>query len=150
MLNSTELAHRAAISDVIFAYARSLDRHEWNLLRSILTDEVDTDFTAATGQPPARLQAEQLVQGLQHLLGREGLKTQHLSTNHTYEITEPTATATSYYVAQHFLPDLTDSKSFIVHGYYTWHLNVSSGKWQISGIKVHVDWISGTPDILNY
>ena len=39
-----DLLDRAAIADVIYAYAQGLDRRDWVLYRSIFDDAVDFDF----------------------------------------------------------------------------------------------------------
>ena len=45
------LLDRAAISDVVHAYATGLDRRDWKLYRSIFMDQIEMDFESVGIQP---------------------------------------------------------------------------------------------------
>ncbi len=78
------LVDRAAISEVVLGYATGLDRRDWDLYRSIFTDEIEMDFSSL-GIPAGRVDADQWVADAELLFaGFEA--TQHLSANHVYEL----------------------------------------------------------------
>ena len=78
------LTDRAAISDVVIRYARSLDMQDWEMCRSCFSDDIEQDYSDFRGEPPSTIGADAFV-----ALRREaltGIKTQHLSTNHAVSV----------------------------------------------------------------
>ncbi|BAZ27367.1 hypothetical protein NIES4073_82850 [Kalymmatonema gypsitolerans NIES-4073] len=98
------LLDRAEISDIVTRYAMGMDLQDWKLFRSCLSDQVEADYSEATGQPAATLKANDFVAFIQSILSTEKLRTQTLSTNNAITIEGDRATCVSYYVAQHYLP----------------------------------------------
>ena len=43
------LADRLAIEDLLTRYAHAVDRHDWDLYRSVFTDDAHIDYTSAGG-----------------------------------------------------------------------------------------------------
>lgn len=138
------LLDRAEISDVVILYAMGMDLQDWELFRSCLCDEVEADYSQATGQPAAIMKANDFVAFIQGILSTEGLRTQTLSTNQAITIEGDRATCVSYYVAQHYL----SGEVFNVYGWYTDTLIRTAQGWKISGVKVTVRWATGNPQIL--
>ena len=58
-----DLLDRAAIIDVMSAYATGLDARDWPLWRSIFLDETVFDLSSWSGQPARRLDADRVVAG---------------------------------------------------------------------------------------
>jgi hypothetical protein len=78
------LADRAAISDVVHRYATALDTRDWDLYRSIFTDEIEMNY-GSTGGVPERMKADDWVDRWRaQFAGFDA--TQHLSANHVYDI----------------------------------------------------------------
>jgi hypothetical protein len=73
-----ELGDRTAVSDVILAFARSLDLKDWEGCRCCFLDEIETDYSDLRGEPPSRTSASDFVAKRRAAL--EHLKTLHLST----------------------------------------------------------------------
>ena len=63
-MTDTRLEDRAHISDRVIGYATSLDRREWTLLRSLMTDEVHIDYTDFDPQLDLTLTADDVLDGL--------------------------------------------------------------------------------------
>ena len=95
------LLDRAAISDVVHAYATGLDRREWELFRSIFTDTIEMDFRSV-GLRVGTYDAQEWVRDAARLF--KGFKaTQHTSTNHVHELRGDEATCISNMQAEHFI-----------------------------------------------
>jgi hypothetical protein len=143
------LLDRAEISDIVTRYAMGMDLQDWKLFRSCLSDQVEADYSEATGQPAATLKANDFVAFIQSILSTEKLRTQTLSTNNAITIEGDRATCVSYYIAQHYLPkDSGSGEAFNVHGWYTDTLIQTAQGWKISGVKVTVRWTTGNPEVL--
>ena len=141
---------RAEISDVVTRYAAGMDFQDWTMFRSCLTDEIEADYSEATGQSAATMRAEDFVAFVRNLLGTPGLRTQTLSTNHAITVKGDTATCVSYYIAQHYLPqDDSSGEAFNVYGWYTDTLIRTVQGLKIRKLKVTVRWATGNPQILN-
>ena len=50
VLTLETLLERAAISDVVNAYATGVDTRDWALYRSVFADEIAIDFTSWSGE----------------------------------------------------------------------------------------------------
>jgi len=141
------LLDRAEISDLLIRYTTDLDTKDWELLHSCFTETIATDFSSVGGPAAATTQAGDFIAFLRQFLGRDGLRTQHLSTNHVICIDCDSATCVSYIVAQHHLPE-GSGDDFIVHGYYTDALARTPQGWRISKRKFTLGWTTGNPQIL--
>ena len=148
------LLDRAAISDVVNAYATGLDRRDWTLYRSIFTDEIDMDF-ASVGIRPGRYAADEWVKDASRLFaGFEA--TQHTSTNHVHTLRGDRATCVSNMQAEHFVAreegDGLDGgrERWTIGGYYTNELvrtpSVPLG-WKLEKVTLTVTWSSGNPEV---
>src|SRR5215813_4378655 len=81
----SELKDRTAVSDVILAFARSLDMKDWEGCRRCFLDEIETDYSDLRGERPSRASASDFVAKRRAAL--EHLKTLHLrSEEHTSEL----------------------------------------------------------------
>lgn len=143
------LLDRAAISDVVHAYATGLDRGDWTLYRSIFTDEIEMDFESV-GIRPGLYQANDWVRDARRLFaGFEA--TQHTSSNHVHEIRGDTATCVSSMRAEHFVTaapgDPPEACRWTIGGYYTNELVRMSAGWKLRKITLIVTWSHGNPDV---
>jgi 3-phenylpropionate/cinnamic acid dioxygenase small subunit len=139
------LTDRAAISDVVIRYARSLDMQDWEMCRSCFADDIEQDYSDFRGEPPASIKADAFV-----ALRREaltGIKTQHLSTNHAVSVEGDGAVCISAMVIFRFRPDGTADNEFDTHGYYTHSLARTPEGWKINKVKQTVLWSKGNPQI---
>lgn len=136
-----ELIARAEITDVIHAYATGIDRRDWQLYRSVFTDEVDLDFSS-WGSEPARMSADAWTAGVQR--GLSGFTaTQHSLSNHVVTVHGDEATCVTYMQALHYL--VIDSKQDMqtLGGYYTNHLRRTTTGWKIFSCTLTVTWAVG-------
>jgi len=143
------LLDRAAISDVVHAYATGLDRRDWKLYRSIFTDQIEMDFESV-GIRPGEYSADDWVRDARRLFaGFEA--TQHTSTNHVHEIRGDAATCVSSMQAEHFVTpgpgDPADADRWTIGGYYTNELVRTQEGWKLRKIMLQVTWSRGNPDV---
>lgn len=146
------LQERAAISDVVIAYATGLDRGDWSLYRSIFTDEIEMDF-ASVGLRPGVYQADDWVRDARTLFA--GFQaTQHTSTNHVHDIRGDRATCVSSMQAEHFVEPEPgteadgDATRWTIGGYYTNELVRTDAGWKLCKITLTVTWSRGNPEVL--
>ena len=150
-LEVQDLIDRAAISDVVHAYATGLDRRDWALLRSIFTDSIEMDFQSV-GLRATRVDADEWVRDVKRLFaGFEA--TQHTSTNHVHDLRGDEATCTSNMQATHFVArepnDGLDSGAdcWTIGGYYVNELVRSADGWKLAKITLNVTWQTGNREL---
>ncbi len=143
------LLDRAAISDVVNAYATGLDRGDWALYRSIFTDEIEMDFESV-GMRTGVYSADDWVRDARRLFAGF-LATQHTSTNHVHEVRGDTATCVSSMRAEHFVVpgpgDPPDADRWTIGGYYTNELVRTPAGWKLKKITLTVTWSRGNPEV---
>ncbi len=145
------LVDRAAISDVVHAYATGLDRRDWRLLRSIFTQKIEMDFRSV-GLRPGSYDADKWVNNAAELFaGFAG--TQHTSTNHVHDVRGDEATCTSNMQAEHFVAreagdGLADGANrWTIGGYYTNELVRTADGWKLAKVTLIVTWQTGNPKV---
>src|SRR5437763_447179 len=111
------LLDRAAVSEVVIRYARSLDVQDWALCRSCFTATLAQDYSDFRGEPPSSIRADAFVALRREALA--GLKTHHLSTNHAVTIAGNRAECISAFVIYRCLPGGAGDNEFDTHGFYT-------------------------------
>jgi len=139
------LTDRAAISDVVIRYARSLDMQDWELCRSCFSDDIEQDYSDFRGEPPASIKADAFVALRREVL--TGIKTQHLSTNHAVSVEGDSAICISAMVIFRYRRDGATDHEFDTHGYYTHSLVRTPEGWKINKVKQTVLWSKGNPQI---
>jgi hypothetical protein len=139
------LLDKAAISDVVYSYATGLDRQDWALYRSIFTDEIEMTYPNNNGVPE-RLKADDWVaRWVPAFAGWDA--TQHVSTNHRFEINGDEATCISYMTARHVINSDGVSDYYLIGGYYTNRLVRTPAGWKLRAVTLTVTWIDGNPEI---
>ena len=145
------LLDRAAISDVVHAYATGLDRRDWALYRSIFTNDLEMDY-ASIGIEPGTFDADKWVRASKRLfLGFTA--TQHTSSNHVHHIRGDTATCVSNMQAEHFIApepgrevDERDLR-WTIGGYYENELVRTPEGWKLCGVALRITWQQGNRDV---
>lgn len=130
-----------------YEYAFSIDTRDWDLHRSIFTDEITMDFSSYSGQPSSTMAADAWVNGLKPLF--TGLQaSQHVMTNPIVDVDGETARLRMYMKAEHFLHNDAGSYDFALGGYYDDRLiRVDSG-WRIRAVTLKVFWTRGNRHIM--
>jgi SnoaL-like domain len=142
------LIDRAAISDVVNAYASAVDSRDWALFGSLFTDPVFLDFREFHPSLYKQVTREELVGITRGIAAFDA--TQHISANHRHTIEGDRATCTSYMHAGHFLKrDGVDHACFL-YGWYTYELLRSGAGWLIDryGLKITAQF--GEPQVFEW
>ncbi len=124
-----DMIDRTAISDVVIKYATALDRRDWGLMRSLLTDPVAIDYTSFDPALDLEMPAADWIARIQDLEGFDA--TQHLSTNHVHTLMGDEAICVSYMQAGHFLKRSDGSFACFLYGHYTNRLIRTGEGWRI-------------------
>lgn len=145
------LIDRAAISDVVHAYATGLDRRDWVLYRSIFTDTIEMDFESV-GIRAGIYKADNWTRDAQRLFA--GFRaTQHTSTNHVHVLRGDHATCTSNMQAEHFVirepnDGLDDGADrWTLGGYYINELLRTADGWKLAKVTLTSTWQTGNPEV---
>ena len=130
-----------------YEYALGIDTRDFDLLRSIFTDEITMDFEDYSGQPAQTLSADAWVAGVKVLF--TGLDaTQHVMTNPIVDIDGESATCRMYMKAEHFLANDEGSFDYAIGGYYTDQLHKDRDRWVIEAVTLKLFWQRGNRHIM--
>ena len=139
----------AAIIRPVYEYAYGIDTNDFELYRSIFTDEVTMDFSSYDGSSgPKVLPADDWVAGLKPLF--TGLdSTQHSMSNPLVDIDAEASHARCrmYMQAVHMLDSEPDPE-FTIGGYYDDLLARTPDGWKIKAVTLTVWWRRGNPQIM--
>jgi len=148
MGNEIDVRDHLAICDTVYRYATGLDQRNWELYRSIFTDEVRVDFSSYDERTNYRVPVDQWMAQVVPLF--TGLaSTQHSMTNPRVYLDGERTICQMYMQADHVLdPDDPDSW-FVFGGYYTDELVKTDDRgWLITEVVLSVYWRRGKPEIM--
>ncbi len=144
---TVEFADFEQITRRRYEYALGIDTCDWELYRSIFTDEIEMDFSQFGGVPRAKMTAEAWIERAKPLF--TGLDaTQHTMTNPMVDVEGDRAICTMYMQAVHFLKNDDGDRTFTLGGYYVDNLVKRSGRWLITGVTLNVLWNTGNRHIM--
>lgn len=133
---------RDAIIDTINNYAFGVDLRDWELYRSIFTDEFEADLSSLSGSEPQLVTADDWVAQVRSgLSGYRG--TQHIMSNHRVSIAGDEAKTKVYFQATHYLPNDQGDSHWSIGGYYDHTLVRTPQGWKIRKLKLTVIWSEG-------
>ena len=146
------LLDRAAISDVVHAYATGLDRRDWALYRGVFADTIEMEFDSV-GLRSGTYQADEWVRSAKTLFAGFSA-TQHTSSNHVHDIREDAATCVSNMQAEHFVArepgdglDGPDADRWTIGGFYRNALVRMAAGWKLQRVTLNVSWSRGNPGV---
>ena len=119
--------------------AAGADRHEWDRVRSAMTDEVTTDYTRLFGDEPVTQPADELVKGWANFLpGFE--TTQHMITNQAVKSVEgDRASAESDVLVTHRIGE----NFWVLGARYSYELRKVDSNWLVSSMSITPLWETG-------
>ncbi len=130
-----------------YEYAFSIDTRDWDLHRSIFTDQIEMDFSSYSGTAGSKLAADDWVAGLKPLFS--GLDaSHHVMTNPMVDIDGDRAELRMYMSAEHFLQNDAGSFDFTIGGYYHDRLLRTESGWRICAVTLKVFWSRGNRHIM--
>lgn len=143
-LTLQRLVDRAAIIDVVCAFAVALDTRDWALLRGTLADPIEVDYPDSVGV--GTFAAEDLVATAQKFFGALDA-TLHISANHQVTLDGDRASCVSTLFASHYLASASEPRVQRQVGYYTNHLERQDDHWRIRRTEQHQGWVEGNPEV---
>ena len=134
-----ELTARIEITDLLTRYAKAIDRKDWDLYRSVFTDDAALDYTSAGGiAGDVDTQVTWLAEALAQFP-----KTQHLIANIDIEFTgEDAATVEAMF---HNPMVMTDASTFVTGGWYHHDVIRTDDGWRSRKLVEESAYFSGMP-----
>jgi len=132
------LADRIAIADVLYRYARGIDRCDEILLRSVWWPDAQVDY--GSGMVDAAEWSGSVVVAL-----RAMRRTQHFIGNMLIDIDGTTAASESYCRAYHEVETANGFEEMEVGGRYLDRFDKRGGDWRITRRRYVLDWNRNTP-----
>lgn len=142
------LIDRAAISDMVNAYAMAVDTRDWDLFRSLFAERLFLDFRSFQPSLYRELPVDELVEMTRLIAGFDA--TQHLSANHVHRLAGDRATCTSYMHAGHFLKREGQDHACFLYGYYTYELQRDAHSWKIDRYGLQITAQHGDPRVFEW
>jgi 3-phenylpropionate/cinnamic acid dioxygenase small subunit len=147
---SSAMSDTEAVCDTLYRFAEGLDLRDWELYRSVFTDEIEIDYTSHRPGSAGTMPADDWVER-----GRARLSpldaTQHSMTNPRVILSEDDpdrATCTMYIQAQHILTRADGPASYLLGGRYVDQLVRQDGTWRIRAVALQVRWAIGDPSVV--
>lgn len=140
-MDSTEIADRFAIADVLALYCRAIDRCDAGLLAAVFAPDARIDYGDGAKSPT------DTIPGLMAGLGAMRL-TQHNISNAIIQIAGARAKAETNCVALHIIPAPAGETEFVVGGRYLDRLVKTDGRWRIVERQYVMDWNRTSPSTM--
>ncbi len=140
------LRDRTEIIDLVVRFANAFDSQDWNTLRSCLTETVETDYSQFRGEAPAQESADAYVASRRE--GLSGLRTLHISTNHSVTVSGDEAVCQSAYRIYRLDPEREEGENRLdTAGSYEHGLVRTAQGWRIRSIRQEVLLREGNPHL---
>jgi ketosteroid isomerase-like protein len=140
----TALQDRVAISDVLYRYASTIDRFDWDGVRSTLSD----DLTARYGNGDA-IEGGDTVAGWIAEACADVVWQHHLLSVYHVEVDGDHAKALVYHTSYQMFGDDTDSAKLLVGRYHN-ELRREADGWKISSLLLELLWGESRVDAAGY
>jgi 3-phenylpropionate/cinnamic acid dioxygenase small subunit len=146
-MDTTALAARQQIHDLLCRFMLAFDDKDWDLLRTCLADIVRCDYSSLRGTPPGEEAADAYVARRREALSP--LAMQHSFSNLLVEVHGDHARARCNFTIHRFAPDFdgTPRTFFHTYGHYRFELSRAQGGFRIRAITQVVLQNHGNPAI---
>jgi ketosteroid isomerase-like protein len=136
------LADAHAIEQLLYRYAIAIDTCDLAALDDVFTPDAELDMSVAGRQTPAeyKAKAEVVLAGLD--------ATHHLMASPVVIVDSDTATAHTYYQAQHARNDCPGGPLLLIGGWIADELVRTAGGWRIAHRRGRAVWFDGNPAVL--
>ncbi|MCX2931300.1 nuclear transport factor 2 family protein [Mycobacterium sp. CVI_P3] len=127
------------IASVLHRYARAVDGKDWDLLRSLFTDDAHLDYSCVGGPAGGR---EEVCGWLERSLTLMPM-TQHFVTNIEADIDGDTATVRAMFYNPMLLPGASETSA--CGGYYHHVMVRTAGGWRSKQLREENLWFDNPP-----
>jgi 3-phenylpropionate/cinnamic acid dioxygenase small subunit len=136
-----------AICRTLYRFAAGIDTRDWELYRSVFTDDIELDYSSYRPGSVGHMRADDWVaRGSVLFTGLDA--TQHCLYNPLVSVAGDVADLTMYVQAEHFLTNADGDNWFTLGGYYRDRLVREESGWKIAEKKLVVTWNRGNRNIL--
>jgi hypothetical protein len=139
-MNGTENLDTIEIQQLLARYARALDTRDWELYRSVFTEDAHIDYVASGG---ATGQLDEVVEWLRKTLGTFDWSGMHYITNVEAEVTGDSARVRAAVFNPMQFPGMNGLSYF--GGYYHHDLVRTADGWRSRNLREEVLWSSNSP-----
>ena len=130
------LADESDLRDLIHRYAFGLDTRDWDMWRSVFTDEVVMDMSDyEPDPPPQRRPADTYLAYVRRLFAGFDA-TQHFIGTHRFIIDGDRATIVAHMRAEHWVTSGQGGDRYTMYGTYTDECVRTADGWRISEVKL--------------
>ena len=135
------------VQNVMHRYAFAIDTKDWLLLRDVFCDEVTADFRTFGAKTIWSGAGDDWVAQVRGTI--QGMDaTQHVMSNHLYEVTDTRAHGTSYIQAVHVCKNEWGGDTYTIGGYYEVEMLKLLGGWRIRNYTLCCTWHQGDRHVL--
>jgi hypothetical protein len=139
-MNGTETADILEIQQLLARYSRSLDTRDWELYRSVFTEDAYIDYAASGG---ATGQRDEVVEWLGKTLGTFQWSGMHYITNIEAEVTGDSALVRAAVFNPMQFPGMKGLTYF--GGYYHHDMVRTPEGWRSRNLREEVLWSANSP-----
>jgi SnoaL-like domain len=138
------------LRNLVFGYAFGLDRRDWELWRSVFTDEVVMDMTDYQPEPPPRpVPADRVVGAMRRLFAGFDATQHFIATPHC-EVAGDTAVVTAHMRAEHWLTSGQGGDRYTMYGTYTDRCVRTPAGWRIAAVTLRLLREEGNRQVMDH
>jgi 3-phenylpropionate/cinnamic acid dioxygenase small subunit len=141
------LVDELAVCDVLYRFAEGIDLRDFDLYRSVFTDEIEVDYSSHRPGSVGRMRADDWVARARRRFTALDA-TQHVMSNPRVAVDRDTAICSMYVVAHHHHRLADKADSYTLGGRYVDMLTRTDGRWRISRLALQVWWTQGNPALV--
>ena len=138
-----EISDRLEIEALLTRYAKAVDRKDWDLYRTVFTEDAFIDYTSAGGSASG---VDEMAEWLDAALGQFGA-TQHMISNIDIHI-EPGADTATVEAMFHNPMVMPDKSSWVTGGWYHHQLVRTTDGWRSARLIEESAYFSAMPSNL--
>jgi hypothetical protein len=134
-----QLYDKVEIQELLSKYARAVDTNDWELWRSLFTDDAAIDYTALGGIAGSRDEVAEFLAASMPLLPMK----QHYITNIEADISGDTAEVIAMFYNPMILPGAADQSA--CGGWYRHQLIRTATGWRSTSLREENTWFASAP-----
>jgi hypothetical protein len=138
---------RFAVHDVMHRYALAIDTKNWAALEAVFAPTLTADFRSFGAKEIFRGDGRSWVAQVRSTI--EGMDaTQHLMSNHLYQLGETRASGTTYIQAVHICKQALGEAEYTIGGHYDVQMVCLNSTWCIQEYALQCRWHRGNRSVL--
>ncbi len=138
---------RLAVHDVMHRYALAIDTKDWDLLKTVFAASITADFRSFGNKTVFEGPASDWIEIVRSTI--QGMDaTQHVMSNHLYDVDGPRAHGTSYIQAIHVCKNDWGGDTYTIGGHYTVSMHRGAEGWRIATYRLNITWHDGDRHVL--